>query len=297
MRILIDCRCLQKPAPRSGVGVLTEGMLRALLAADSTNEYFLFANGFVDPRRYLPTFGAPNVRWIIRRIPNKILNGAWSLGLHAWRFPKVDILLVPNPNFLPTLPRDIPLVLVVHDLSFEHFRDCFTPKQRLLYRLMHPRKLLHRADAIIAVSETTKRDVMETYGIPEEKVHVVYPGIEHPNLRMDPNAPNGEEFVAFGSGIRSIRMFPDPYILTLSAIEPRKNIDGLIAAFERLTPLHLYTSTPPLHLIIAGIPGSATPAIRRQIARSPARDRIHLLGPVSESEKHALLARASCFVY
>ncbi len=79
------------------------------------------------------------------------------------------------------------------------------------------------------------------------------------------------------------------FILTLSSIEPRKNIDGLIAAFERLTA--------PMHLVIAGIPGSASRAIHRQIARSPARARIHLLGPIPEDEKRALLALSSCFVY
>lgn len=299
MRILIDLRCLQGPPPRGGVGVLTEGMIRSLLAADHVNEYLLFANGLMDPRRHLPTFDAPNVRWIIRRIPNKLLNGVWSLGLHMWRFPRVDAFLVPNPNFLPKLPPNIPLVLVVHDLSFEHFRDCFTPKQRLLYRLMRPRELLHRADAIVAVSETTKRDVVETYGIPEAKVHVVYPGVEHSNAtNADSNAPNAgvPEYSKHSDGIRSIRMFPGPFILSISELSPRKNLDGLIAAFELLTT-HDSRLTPPPRLIIAGNHGSAEHVLRRQIARSPARDRIHLIGPVSENEKHALLARASCFVY
>ncbi len=299
MRVLVDLRCLQSPPPRGGVGVYAEHIIRELLARDQRHEYLFFVNGLVDPRQHLPQFDFPNVRWIITRWPNKVFN---SLALlphcPAALLPSTDVVFLPNLNFIPRLPARTKLVVTVHDLSFEHFPDCFTVKQRLWHHFVRPQKLLQRANAIIAVSETTKRDVVETYGIPEEKVRVVYPGVEHPNAtNTDPNDPNTRTFEAFGSGIRSIRMFPGPFILSISELSPRKNLDGLIAAFEHLTPLRLYTSTPPIHLVLAGVSGSAERPLRRQIARSPARDRIHLLGSVSENEKRALLARASCFVY
>ncbi|MDP3771604.1 MAG: glycosyltransferase family 1 protein [bacterium] len=305
MKVLIDCRCLQSPPPRGGVGVLAEGIVRALIERNNELgikndgiEWILFANGLVDPRRHLPQFDAPNVRWMVTRWPNKLLNVACSLRLAAttrWSgraggFREADVVFLPNLNFIPRLPARTKLVVTVHDLSFEHFPDCFTVKQRLWHHFIHPRKLLQRADAIIAVSETTKRDVVETYGIPDSRIHVIHPGIGNAECRTQ-NAERSNEN-PLSSFITHHSAFP--FILTISEISPRKNLDGLITAFEQLVTRH---SSLVTHLVIAGIPGSATPAIRRQIARSPARDRIHLIGPVDENEKRALIARAACFAY
>jgi glycosyltransferase involved in cell wall biosynthesis len=236
----------------------------------------------VDPRRYLPTFEGPNVRWVIGRWPNKLFNLGSVFSIQYPVFSIPDVVFLPNLSFLPPIPKRTKLVVTVHDLSFEHFPDCFTVKQRLWHRFVRPRTLLERADAIIAVSETTKQDVVETYGIPEGKIHVVYPGIKQGTGNREQGT------VLLAANLRS-EIGDNQYILSLAEISPRKNLDGLIAAFEQLAA--------PLRLVIAGIAGSAMPAIRRQIARSPARDRIHCIGPVTEDEKHALLARASCFVY
>src|SRR3989338_1118679 len=169
MRILIDLRCLQSPLPRGGVGVFAEESVRALLAHDSTNEYLLFANGLAHPRRHLPAFDAPNARWIITRGPNKLLNPLHAIHRTPYAFPDADVLLLPNLNFLPELPKNTKLIVTVHDLSFAHFPDFYSTKQRLWHRRVSPNQLLARADAIVAVSATTKRDVVETYEIPEER--------------------------------------------------------------------------------------------------------------------------------
>jgi len=303
VRIVVDFRCLQSPPPRGGVGVYAEHITRALLTGHQASaqsnqhdiEWILFANGLVDTRRHLPTLEAPNVRWYITHWPNKLWN-ATSFIIHHSPFTIPDLVFLPNLNFIPRLPTRTRLVVTVHDLSFEHFPDCFTPKQRLWHRFVRPRALLHRADAIIAVSETTKRDVVETYGIPEEKVHVVYPGIEDPNTQYPmsnvQSNPKSQTPVSNGHcdiGHWSLVIGHSPFILSFSELSPRKNLDGLVAAFKQLAA--------PAHLVIAGNHGSAERILRRQIARSPARDRIHLLGPVPENEKRALLARAACFVY
>lgn len=310
MKVLIDCRCLQSPPfAKGGVAVYAEQLVRALVERNQESliknngiEWMLFVNGLVDPRRHLPHFDAPNVRWIVTRWPNKIFNLSSAFSVLRSAFRDADVVFLPNLNFIPRLPRRTKLVVTVHDLSFEHFADCFTWKQRLWHRFVRPRKLLARADAIIAVSETTKRDVVETYGIPEEKVYVVYPGIDTPTPPRPPSRREvGKHFFSPLPNRRgsergwSTHTLPERFVLTLSAIEPRKNIDGLIAAFEQLQILNSKFQIPAL--VIAGIPGSATRTIQRQIACSPVRDRIHLIGPVSDTEKRALLARAACFAY
>lgn len=305
MRILVDLRCLQSPPPRGGVGVFAERIARELMARDHENEYFLFANGLINPQRYLPQLDFPNVRWVVSRWPNKLLNAAASCKLQVASLPDADVIFLPNLNFLPPLPARAKLVVTVHDLSFEHFPDCFTFKQRLWHRAIRPRALLARADAIVAVSETTKRDVVETYGVPEEKVSVVFPGLSPSSFRGAESDEKSHIMASLNSRVRSLVSLEmtGRLVLSISELSPRKNLDGLIAAFGQLQapsckPAPAGASgLQALRLIIAGNHGSAEHALRRQISRSPARDRIHLIGPVSENEKHALLARASCFVY
>ncbi|MDO8425532.1 MAG: glycosyltransferase family 1 protein [bacterium] len=288
MRVLIDLRCLQAPPPRGGVARYAEQAVRALLAVDRQRptyetepvEWILSANGAGSVRRNLPVFDHPRARWHIGRWPNKLRSAAYSMRLGACGWPKTDVVWLPNLAMVPRFDARTKLIVTVHDLSFEHFADCFTAKQRLWHRAVRPRQLLARANAIIAVSETTKRDVMEAYTIAEPSVHVVYPGIDH----AAPN-PDGPTSCA------SCCILPAgfPFMLALSECSPRKNLDGLIAAFEKIAT--------DLHLVIAGKPGSATRALRRQIARSPARSRIDVIGEVTEHEKAALLARARCFVF
>ncbi|MDO8462909.1 MAG: glycosyltransferase family 1 protein [bacterium] len=279
MRILIDLRCLQSPPPRGGVAHYAEDLTRHLLRRDRGNAYELFANGLVAPAAHLPTFTAPHARWRIWRLPNKVFKVAHALSVPAGRLAP-DVAWLPNLDYIPFLHPKTRIVVTVHDLSFEHFPDCFTTRQRAWHRLLRPHKLLHRADAIVAVSETTKRDIIETYGIPEAKVHVIMPGIDC--THDDASAP------PLSCALCCILPEGFPFILSLSEISPRKNLDGLVAAFELLDT--------PLHLVIAGKSGSAVRALRRQITRSPAADRIHLIGAVAEHEKTALLARATCFV-
>ncbi|MBI4433575.1 glycosyltransferase family 4 protein [Candidatus Uhrbacteria bacterium] len=280
-RIFIDCRCLQSPPPRGGVGVVAEQLTRHLLAIDRTNEYLLFANGLGNTARHLPPFEAPNARWHITHWPNKVWNGVACGPRQLPRLPDADVVFLPNLNFLPPLHPRTRFVVMVHDLSFAHFPECFTPKQRLWHRCIRPAQLLARAHAIVAVSHTTAHDIVDTYGILEQRIHVISPGLTP--APVSATHPIDERY-----------RLPSRFLLTLSAGEPRKNIDGCIAAFARAATIPELRN---LHLVIAGIAGSATRALRRIIAHSPVRNRIHCIGPIPESEKHALYAHAECFVY
>ena len=306
MHIGIDGRALQDQ-PRGGVGHYTHELLRALFTLDHENEYVVWYNGLgkivaPDFREY------PNVRIYKTRWPNKILNV--SMWLFKWQFfsplrlrgsktgrasagpggeeglrtshnapqpplnlrggDRVDIFFLPNPNFI-ALPPGVKLVAVAHDLSFEHFPDLLPLKSRLWHRAVNPRALFNRADHIIAVSEHTKNDLIATYEIPATEVAVVHPGLT-PITRYTPPATSYT-----------------PYMLYLGALEPRKNIAGLIQAYELLEPRET--------LMIAGL---ATPYVRhlkKRIAKSPFRTKITLIENPTEETKNALYAGASLFVY
>ncbi|MFH1430195.1 MAG: glycosyltransferase family 1 protein [Candidatus Uhrbacteria bacterium] len=284
MRILIDLRCLQAPPPRGGVARYAEGLTRTLLATDTVNDYTLFANGSIRPKVNLPVFDAPNAHWHIGRLPNKVLKGAHMLGIPTPRID-VDVALLTNLDYVPFISHNTRCIVAVHDLSFEHFPEFFSLRQRAWHRVLRPRQLLNRADTILAVSRTTKRDVMETYCIPDEKIHVLYPGLAIPESKTT----NANQCPMSGANNHTILGADTPYILALSELSPRKNIDGIVAAFAQLPARY--------HLVIAGIRGSASPHLQQLVHRSPAHDRIHCVGTVSENEKRALLEHARCFAY
>ena len=89
---------------------------------------------------------------------------------------KIDLLIVPNFNFI-RISRHTPYILVVHDLSFELFPEFYPWKHRLWHYVVQPRRVVRDAAQVIAVSECTKRDLIELYGVQEDKVKVIYPGV------------------------------------------------------------------------------------------------------------------------
>src|SRR3989338_1982837 len=225
MVIGIDGRALQV-RPWSGVGQYTYGLLHALFSLDTVNEYHIFYNarGKLD----VPDFAEyPNVKAQRTKWPNKLLNILYKAKLftitQSLALDSLDLFFMPNLNFI-ALPLHTKLVLTIHDLSFEHFYEHFSWKSRLWHRAVGPRALLKRADQIIAVSEHTKDDLIETYALSSDKISVIYPGIEirNPKSEIRNNVPNSKFQI------------PNPYILYFGALEPRKNIEGLIGAFEQL---------------------------------------------------------------
>ncbi len=136
----------------------------------------------------------------------------YPIGLpRAARQARLDILHCPT--FRAPLRRRLPLVLTVHDLAVLRFPEAFNAWTRNYSKRAVPRAV-READAVIAVSEFTKRELIELLRVPAEKIRVV------------PNAP-GEEFVPGGAAEEG------EYVLTVGTLEPRKNLPRLGAAARR----------------------------------------------------------------
>lgn len=225
MRIAIDLRPLMS-GKITGVEVYIESMLKALFESDSSHEYVVWYNAFkdVDISRWPVDF--PHVRVRRTRIPNKLLN----LCLSFLRWPKidrliggrVDVLWVPDPRPAPVSSR-CRKVVTFHDLSFEDFKYSFNFKTRLWHRLLRPRTEAREAAHLIAVSQFTKGQLVDTYGIPHDKITVVYEAAA-PHLKplLMPKA---------FQIIQRKYALPDRYFLCLSTLEPRKNIQGIVRAY------------------------------------------------------------------
>jgi glycosyltransferase involved in cell wall biosynthesis len=152
------------------------------------------------------------------------------------------------------------LFVMTGEYSTAEFRARFTTQAR---------EAAARADAIIAVSEFTRSQVVSLLGVEAARVHVVHHGIR--TLTTTP-APARE-----------------PVILSVGALQKRKNIARLVEAFERLDS--------GWHLVLAGSNGYGAEEILARIAASPARERIRATGYVSPGELAAWYARASIFAF
>jgi glycosyltransferase involved in cell wall biosynthesis len=125
----------------------------------------------------------------------------------------------------PVLTRK-PTVVTVHDLSFLHNPERFRAANRN-YLQLFTRLSVKRAKRVIAVSEHTKKDVMQVYGLPADKIDVVYSGLDS-HFRRPPTQEIEEFRLAHG--------LPERFILYLGTIEPRKNLSTLIRAYDKVRP-------------------------------------------------------------
>jgi glycosyltransferase involved in cell wall biosynthesis len=264
MNIVIDTRAL---LGAGGVPQYTRQIIRHLNSEGKN--IFLFCNSL----RRLKNFESRFAK-IFFRIPNKILN--LSLLLCGRPYidrmvekrlgKKVDLFILPNINFWKS--KGDKKIVIAHDLSFAIHPRFFNLRDRIWHRAIKPRELYGAADIIIAVSENTKRDLTNIFGIREEKIRVVYPGVSIDARELQNKKGN--------------------YILYLASLEPRKNVLGLIDAYERVDT--------DMDLVIAGA-GKYKPIIQWKVAISPKRKKIKLVGHVREGEKIKFINEAQLFVY
>jgi glycosyltransferase involved in cell wall biosynthesis len=283
MKILLDVRTLHA-THLTGVPTYTKYIVEHLLKNPEAHEYVLFSNTFRSSESLIRRFSLPEdrVREVNWHIPNRPLNffSAW-LNAPKIRIPSVELAFSPHIHPI-SVPRGTPHVVTIHDLAFSRFPGYFSLKERLWHALPRPRTLAKRADHIIAVSETTKRDLVEHWKLPEEKVTVVYPGAHDciPEDRL--------------GDVSRVQDFTNPFVLFTGTLEPRKNIEGLVVAFEILKN---DSAMKDMNLVIVGKPGWLYKPILHRIARSKNRRDIVVWGYASDSELQELYRRASLFAY
>jgi glycosyltransferase involved in cell wall biosynthesis len=269
-------------ARRAGVGQYAYHLTRALLerptAAD--RQYLMFSYSWKLPwPRGLPSESAA-VKYRQLVMPSRAANLAIALSGRPRLEDLVsdfDVAWLPNLSFAASRR---PYAVTAHDLSFVRYPEFFSAKQRLWHAAIRPARLLKQAARIIAVSEHTKLDLMETYGLPDERIEIIYPAAG-PEYR-----PASDQAIA---EVRAKYRLPERFFLYLGTIEPRKNIDGLIAAFEQ-QPIET-------DLVIAGGRGWLWRGVFRRAARSSARRRIRFLDYVAEEDKPALYSSALALTY
>ena len=136
-----------------------------------------------------------------------------------------DIILNPNGVSLP-ISTLLPTVTTIHDLT-PMVMPCFPRRTAFFLKFLLTRSAKSSA-AIITVSENSRRDIVHICGVPESKVHVVYEGYDRALFNTVPPEPVLLQDLLARLGISR------PYILHHGAIQPRKNLPRLIAAYRRM---------------------------------------------------------------
>lgn len=205
-----------------------------------------------------------------------------------FRLP-IDLFLhKPRPNIFFTpghyAPRWSPVsrVISIMDLGYLKFPGQFTRKD--LYQLKNwTARSIKSASHIFAISQSTKNDIIDKYGIPEERITVTYPGYDREKFGIR-NQELGTRKIKEKYGIKG------DYILFLSTLKPNKNVEGLLEAFSQLTGLN------PVKLVIAGKKGWLYKTIFEKVRRLGLEEKVIFTDFVREDDVPALMAGASVFI-
>lgn len=279
MKIGIDITAL--PPNPVGAGMYILHLTRSLAEIESEFEFVIFSQAV--GYDLVGASSRPGFEWVI--LPE--MSPARRLIWEQTRFPelvrKCGIDLLHSPHY--TRPWSLPCASVVtfHDMTFFLYPHLHTRAKRLFFPLAI-RMSARRADALIAVSESTRQDSIRLLGIPPEKITAIPLGIsEEFRPVSDPD---------LCAAVRSRYNLPDRFLLYVGLVEPRKNLPLLLRAYHRL--LAGGVRQP---LVIAGRMGWMVEQVFQQIDELGIKDQVHFTGYVSPDDLPIVYNLADAFVY
>ncbi|HHS95385.1 MAG TPA: glycosyltransferase family 1 protein, partial [Phaeodactylibacter sp.] len=220
MTIAVNTRFLL-PRRLEGIGWYTYELLKAMVAQHPEDEFLFFFD-----RAYSEEFiFAPNVKAISLAPPARhpvlwYLWFEWSLA-KALRKYRPDVFL--SPDGYTCINSKVKTVMVTHDIAHMHYPEQVSYLTRKYYKYYVPR-FLERADKVVTVSEYTKQDILRHYPqVASVKVHRIYNGCRSDFVPLSENEK---------AKVRKQYAGGEEYFFYVGAIQPRKNVHRLIAAFD-----------------------------------------------------------------
>jgi glycosyltransferase involved in cell wall biosynthesis len=191
-------------------------------------------------------------------------------------------LFISTDGFL-SLKSDIPTLLVVHDLGFEHYPDHVTGSASNFYRKYMP-LYAKKATRIITVSEFSKKDIVKLYHVAPDKIDVAYNGA---NDKYIPISQNEQQ------AVRNRYTGGKPYFLYVGSVHPRKNVKNLLLAYDALRKEHLTEH----QLVIAGRMAWKTDETKQVFEQMQFKNDVVFTNHLLLSELTKVMASADAFVY
>ncbi|MCK5490292.1 MAG: glycosyltransferase family 4 protein [Candidatus Pacebacteria bacterium] len=312
MKIAIDANELTI-AGTTGVKVYVQEIVDALSKLDVKNEYILYAK--CRNEALSRSFELENKNFELKIVKSSFPFWTYTKFPMQLKKDEPDILFMPIQS-VPFFkkPKNIKIVVTVHDLAFLMFSDYFTFKDRFFLKL-HTKRAVMMADEIIVPSEATKNDIIKFYKIDESKITVVYHGITfheknklcHSREDRNPGFDSKDQFMENDANYspelpetnrknldnknESAAKNFQPYLLFVGVIQPRKNIIRLIEAFEIVK-----VENQELKLVIVGKRGWQADAIYKRAKESHFAKDIIFSGGVDDEYLCSLYINAMVFI-
>ncbi len=278
MRIAIDAHSVG--AKLGGNESYAVNLIEALAQIDGVNDYTLYVTTKEGYDRFHQRWHNFKVRTTLPHTP--LIRIPLTLSAELRKHP-VDVLHVQftAPPFCPC-----PVVVSIHDLSFEHVPHTFNRRSRTQLRLT-VRHSARRAARVLSLSEHTRRDIMETYGLEAERTITI--------PLAAPTHFGPVEDVRKLQRVRDTYGIQGDYLLSVGSIQPRKNLVRLVKAYASLRSSHPADKLPKL--VLVGKCAWLYDETLRALEETGVRDSVILTGYVPESDLPALYSGALCFVY
>ena len=274
-KILVDSISLLSPL--TGIGRYTYEVSKRLKTVSDFNIDFYY--GYFSKKLLQPSKNSDIKKLKLIIVKNQLIKKISRKVLFI-----ISKLLSPTydlywqPNFIPSNSiKAKKVVTSVHDFSFILHSD-FHPKERIDYFEKNFFQNIYKSDIIITGSEYSKKEILERLNFSEEKVRVVYHGIRHDIFK---------EY----QDIKLDFKIPRKFILSVGSIEPRKNLLGLLKAYNLLKE----KLTIEYKLVLVGFKGWENSELMGLIDKN--KESIHYLGYITDEELAKVYNLASCFVF
>jgi glycosyltransferase involved in cell wall biosynthesis len=267
----------------AGVSRYTYQLIAGLARYDTGHRYSVFVtarDGAAAPAVPGEQVHLVPAQWPTERPVQRVL---WEQMALPGLLRRMGVEVFHSP--VNVLPSRLPCasVVTILDMAFLHYPQFYRPTRRIYQRTFTTRSA-HAATLVIALSESTKQDVINV-GVPPANVRVIYPSIEE---RFQP-VKDPQRLQAF----RATHQLPERYILFLGTLEPRKNVVHLLEAYARLRAMD--PETPPL--VLAGAKGWYYETIFQRARSLGIQHAVTFAGYVRDEDQPLWYAAAELFVY
>jgi glycosyltransferase involved in cell wall biosynthesis len=280
LKIAVNTRLLIKDK-LEGIGWFTFENLKRITTQHPEHEFhFLFDRKFSDEFVFAENVH-PHVVFPQARHP--FLYYLWFEHSIPKVLKKIKADLFFSPDGYLSLKTDVPSINVFHDLNFEHYPKDLPLLERKFYRSFFPR-YAEKAKRIATVSEYSKLDISQQYGISTKKIDVVYNGANESFKPLD-ELSKLEVRKKFTGG--------SPYFLFVGSLHPRKNLTRLFAAFDQFKN----QDNQGIKLVIVGEKKWWTESIRTAYESMKNKDEVIFTAHLNSENLHKLLASALAITY
>lgn len=281
MKIAVNTRLLLKNK-LEGIGWFTYQTLKRITQNNIKDEFIFFFDRPYDKEFIFDMNVHPVVLFPPARHP---LLWYWYFEYsipQALKKFKPDVYL--STDSWTTLHSNIPTVNVIHDINFEHHPEFIENKWHRKYYQKYAKPYAQRATRLVAVSEYTKQDIIQTYGIPSDRIDIVHNGINESYHPIDEAQKNE---------IRQKYTEDAPYFISISSLHKRKNINNLLKAFD----LYKNRMQNDMKLVFVGSKMWRNIEIDIIVNEMQYKEDVIFLGNMQPEELNLLLGAADALTY